>query len=365
MSEITQALSNAGVSIWLDDLSRERIQSGNLQMLIDSFNVVGVTTNPSIFQAAITNDPSYKPELEHFRAIGIGVDDVIMDITSEDVAAACDVFLPVWEKSNHVDGRVSIEVSPDLAYDTHETIDQAVVLWERINRPNLMIKIPATKEGLEAITAVTAKGISVNVTLIFSNERYQEVIDAYLTGLEAADKAGIDLATIYSVASFFVSRVDTEVDARLQEIAPDSPLKSKIAIANARLAAETFFKAFATDRAKSLLEKGANKQRPLWASTGVKDPALPETYYVDNLIMRESVNTMPEKTLKATAVSGSIELDTASTGFAEARNQIAELASLGINIEDVTAKLEREGVDKFIAAWADLKETVSKALSGS
>ena len=253
MSTPTAQLHDAGVSIWLDDLSRTRINSGNLAELIASRNVTGVTTNPTIFANAITNpsDTSYDAQVTELAASGATAEEAVFAATTQDVGAALDVFRPVWEASGHVDGRVSIEVSPDLAHDTDGTVAQAKELWAKIDRPNLLVKIPATKAGLPAIAQAIGAGISVNVTLIFSLERYAAVIDAYLTGLETAKAAGIDLSTIQSVASFFVSRVDTETDKRLVEIGTDAALalKSKAGLANARLAYELYEQTFAGDRA--------------------------------------------------------------------------------------------------------------------
>jgi transaldolase len=364
MSTPTQDLSAAGVSIWLDDLSRQRITTGNLQELIDTRNVVGVTTNPSIFQAAISAGVGYEEAIEAQAAAGADTDDTIFALTTTDVRDASDIFLPVFEKTGGVDGRVSIEVSPDLAHDTEATVAEAKKLAAAVDRPNVLIKIPATKAGLPAITEVIAAGISVNVTLIFSLERYAAVIDAYLAGLEQAREAGHNLSSIHSVASFFVSRVDTEVDKRLTALGTDeaAELKSKAGLANARLAFELFEKAFADERATALLAQGANVQRPLWASTGVKDPALPDTLYVTELVARGTVNTMPEKTLEATFDHGVIAGDTVTGAYADAHTVFDRLAAAGIDMTDVTQLLEDEGVEKFIAAWHDLQGTVTAAL---
>ncbi|MBN6189576.1 MULTISPECIES: transaldolase [Microbacterium] len=366
MSTPTAQLAEAGVSIWLDDLSRTRISSGNLAELISSRNVVGVTTNPTIFANAITdkNDTSYDAQVTELAASGASAEEAVFAATTQDVGAALDIFRPVWEQSGHVDGRVSIEVSPDLAHDTDGTVAQAKELWAKIDRPNLLVKIPATKAGLPAITEAIAHGISVNVTLIFSLERYAEVIDAYLTGLERAKDAGVDLSTVHSVASFFVSRVDTETDKRLTAIGTDAAeaLKSKAGLANARLAYELFEQSFETDRAKALLAAGANAQRPLWASTGVKDPALPDTLYVTELVAPGVVNTMPEKTLEATFDHGVVTGDTITGGYDEARQVFAGLEEVGIDFTDVTQVLEDEGVAKFIDSWHDLLTQVAEAL---
>ena len=364
MSTPTAELAAAGVSIWLDDLSRTRISSGNLQELIDTRNVTGVTTNPTIFANAITdeNDTSYDAQVAELASSDATAEEAVFAAMTQDVGAALDVFRPVWEKTGHVDGRVSIEVSPDLAHDTEGTIAQAKDLWARIDRPNLLIKIPATKAGIPAITAAIAAGISVNVTLIFSLDRYAEVIDAYLSGLEQAKEAGIDLSTIQSVASFFVSRVDTETDKRLGD---DSPLRGKAGLANARLAYELYEKEFATDRAKTLLDAGANLQRPLWASTGVKDPALPDTLYVTELVAAGVVNTMPEKTLEATFDHGKVTGDTITGGYEDARAVFDGLAKAGIDFDDVTQVLEDEGVAKFIDSWHDLLTQVAEGLAAA
>ncbi|MGH1522604.1 transaldolase [Leifsonia sp. L25] len=366
-SSPTAELSAAGVSIWLDDLSRERIATGGLQKLIAERNVVGVTTNPTIFAAALSKGEAYDAQVKELAAAGTSVEDAIFQITTDDVADASDIFHDVFEASNGVDGRVSIEVEPGLAHDAHGTIEQAKKLAAKVDKPNVLIKIPATVEGLEAITETIAAGISVNVTLIFSLERYRQVIDAYLTGLEKAKAAGIDLAGIQSVASFFVSRVDTEVDKRLTAIGTDEAhaLKSKAGVANARLAYELYEQEFATDRAKALVAAGANEQRPLWASTGVKDPSLPDTLYVTELVAPNTVNTMPEKTLEATFDHGEITGDTVTGNYADAKGVLDALAGLGIDYDDVTATLEREGVDKFNVSWGELVETVTNALEAA
>lgn len=363
----TAELSAIGVSIWLDDLSRERIVSGGLQKLIDDRNVVGVTTNPTIFAAALAKGNDYDSTVAELAAAGTSVTDAVFQIITGDVAAACDVFTPIYEKSGHVDGRVSIEVEPGLAHDAAGTIAQAKDLWNTVSKPNVMIKIPATIEGLEAITAATAAGISVNVTLIFSLERHKAVIDAYLTGLEQAKAAGIDLSTIQSVASFFVSRVDTEIDKRLEAIGTDDALalKSRAGVANAQLAYQLFEQQFATERAQALLAAGANKQRPLWASTGVKDPALPDTLYVTELAVAGVVNTMPEKTLEATYDHAPLHGDAVTGSYAYAQSVLDRLAAVGIDYDDVTALLEKEGVEKFNVSWGELLDTVSAALEAA
>lgn len=364
MSTPTAELAAAGVSIWLDDLSRQRIMTGNLADLIATRNVTGVTTNPTIFAGALSHGESYEAQVSALAAKKVGVDDAIFEITTDDVRAASDVFLPVFEQSGGVDGRVSIEVSPELAHDTEGTIAQAKDLAARVDRPNVLIKIPATKAGLPAITEVIGAGISVNVTLIFSLDRYAQVIDAYLSGVEKAREAGHDVTKLQSVASFFVSRVDTEVDKRLTAIGSDEALalKSKAGVANARLAYELFEREFATDRAKGLLAAGATVQRPLWASTGVKDPSLPDTLYVTELVAGGTVNTMPEKTLEATFDHGVVTGDTITPNYADAHEVFDRLAAVGVDFDDVTQVLEDEGVEKFIASWHELQGTVAQAL---
>lgn len=363
----TAELSALGVSIWLDDLSRERISSGGLQRLIDSRNIVGVTTNPTIFAAALAKGEAYDAQVATLAGNNTSVTDAVFEITTDDVAAASDIFRPVYDATKGFDGRVSIEVEPGLAHDAAGTTAEAKRLWAKVNRPNVMIKIPATVEGLQAITDTIAEGISVNVTLIFSLERHRQVINAYLTGLEKARAAGHDLSTIHSVASFFVSRVDTEVDKRLETIGTDEAkaLKSKAGVANAQLAYEVFEQAFVSERAKVLLDAGANKQRPLWASTGVKDPSLPDTLYVVQLAVKDVVNTMPEKTLEATFDHGVIEGDQVTGSYAAANKVLDELAGLGISYDEVTALLEKEGVDKFVVSWNELLDTVSAALQAA
>jgi transaldolase len=363
----TAALSAAGVSIWLDDLSRERIATGGLQKLIAERNVVGVTTNPTIFATALSKGEAYDAQVKELAAAGASVEDAIFEITTDDVADASDIFHAVYEASNGVDGRVSIEVEPGLAHDAHATVEQAKKLAAKVDKPNVLIKIPATVEGLEAITETIAAGISVNVTLIFSLERYRQVIDAYLTGLEKAQEAGIDLSGIHSVASFFVSRVDTEVDKRLTAIGTDeaTALKSKAGIANARLAYEVYEQTFATERAKLLTQAGANEQRPLWASTGVKDPNLPDTLYVTELAVDGVVNTMPEKTMEATFDHAPLHGDAVTGSYAAAQKVLDDLAGLGIDYDDVTALLEKEGVEKFNVSWGELLDTVTAALEAA
>ena len=367
MTSPTTRLTDAGVSIWLDDLSRGRITSGNLIELITDRNVVGVTTNPTIFQGAISAGEGYAEAIAGQKAMGASVDDAIFAITTTDVRDACDVFRPIYDTTHGVDGRVSIEVSPELAHDTEATVAQAKALHETVGRDNVLIKIPATKAGLPAITETIGAGISVNVTLIFGLDRYAEAMDAYLAGVAKAKSAGIDPGGIHSVASFFVSRVDTEVDKRLAEIGtPEAEaLKSKAGVANARLAYELFTERFSRDDAMALVEESANVQRPLWASTGVKDPDLPDTLYVEELVATGTVNTMPEKTLEATFDHGVITGDTITGNYAEAHRVMDQLAEVGVDFADVTRVLEKEGVDKFVKSWRELQQSVSEALDAA
>jgi len=363
MTDRLQDLADAGVSIWLDDLSRERIETGNLADLVKEKHVVGVTTNPTIFASAIADGERYDEQVRKLVADGADVTKVIFELTTEDVRNGCDVMQPVAE-STRADGRVSIEVEPDLANDTQATIASAQKLWQAVGRPNAFIKIPATEEGLPAITAAIAEGISVNVTLIFSVERYRFVMDAYLSGLEQARDAGLDLGRIFSVASFFVSRVDTEIDRRLDEIGSDDALglRGKAAVANAVLAYAAYEEVIASDRWKQLAEAGANPQRPLWASTGVKNPDYPDTLYVTDLVVADTVNTMPEKTLEAFADHGEVKGDAVS-GRADAAQAVFDrLDGVGIDLPDVFRTLEVEGVDKFKKSWTELVETVEKQM---
>ncbi|MDQ0374656.1 transaldolase [Cellulomonas humilata] len=360
-------LADAGVAIWLDDLSRERLRTGNLAELVEASGVVGVTTNPSIFASALAKGDAYDEQLRELAADGADVDAAVFRITTDDVRQAADVLRPVYDATDGVDGRVSIEVDPRLAKDTDGTIASAKSLWSTVDRPNVFIKIPATREGLPAITAVLAEGISVNVTLIFSLERYGEVLDAFQSGLEQAQANGHDLAPIASVASFFVSRVDTAIDPRLDAIGtPEAAaLRGKAAIANARLAYGLYQDVVADDRWKALSAAGAHPQRPLWASTGVKDKAYPDTLYVDDLVVSGVVNTMPEATLKAVADHGGDGSDTVSGTRQESEAVIEGLRAVGIDIDEVTEQLEVEGVDKFTASWGDLLGTVSDGLSAA
>ena len=359
-----QALADNGVSVWLDDLSRDRIETGNLQELIDTKGVVGVTTNPSIFQAAMAKGDRYDADLREHARRGSTVDETVFALTTDDVRNAADILRSVHEATGGLDGRVSIEVDPRLAHDTGKTVEQAKELWAAVDRPNVFIKIPATVEGLPAISQVLAEGISVNVTLIFSLDRYRGVMNAFLTGLEQAREAGRDLSQIHSVASFFVSRVDTEVDKRLDAIGTDEAksLKGKAGIANARLAYQAHEEVFSTPRWKNLADDGANLQRPLWASTGVKNPDYPDTLYVTELVAPNTVNTMPEKTLDAVADHGEVRGDTVTGEYAAAGELLDQLEGLGISYADVTDVLEKEGVEKFEVSWQELIDEAQRDL---
>ena len=362
MTERLQALSDAGVSIWLDDLSRERIETGNLTDLVKDRNVVGVTTNPTIFAAALADGERYDDQVRKLASEGADVSKATFELTTEDVRNACDILKPVADGSPS-DGRVSIEVEPDLANDTDGTIASAEALWKAVDRSNALIKIPATEAGLPAITTSIARGISVNVTLIFSLERYRAVMDAYLSGLEQrlAEDADADLSGIASVASFFVSRVDSEIDKRLDKAGADASLKGKAALANAQLAYQAYEEVFSSDRWKALEAKGARPQRPLWASTGVKNPDYPDTLYVSELIAPGTVNTMPEKTLQAYADHGSPGTPVQKT-YDEAAATMKAIADAGVDLDDVFRVLEDEGVQKFADSWDELTESVRTQL---
>jgi transaldolase len=357
-------LSEQGVAIWLDDLSRDRLATGTLQRLVDECYVVGVTSNPTIFQAAISKSSAYDDQLRMHAQQGSDAETAIHDMTTDDVRAACDLLAPVAERTGGLDGRVSLEVDPRLATETQKTIDQAHDLWEEVDRPNLYIKIPATVAGLPAITAAIADGISVNVTLIFTVERYRGVMDAYTSGLERRLDAGGSLADIRSVASFFVSRVDTEIDKRLDSIGTDEALalRGKAAVANARLAYQAYEQFVSSPRWQRLAKAGGTRQRPLWASTGTKNPDYPDTLYVTELVAPETVNTMPEATLDAVADHGEIRDDTIHGSYEQARALFHQLERVGVDLADVGRVLEEEGVEKFETSWADLYSTVDATL---
>ena len=363
----TAALTAEGVSIWLDDLSRERIISGALSALISDRNVVGITTNPTIFATALAQGHAYDAQMAALAMAGSTVAEAIFEVTTHDVAAAADILRPIYDSTGGRDGWVSIEVSPNAAHDATASVDEAKRLRAKIDRPNTFIKIPATVEGLHAITTAIASGISINVTLIFSLDRYRGVIDAYISGLEQASTAGIDLAGIRSVASFFVSRVDAEIDKRLGVVGTTEALSltGSAGVANARLAYEIFEHEFATERARHMIALGATVQRPLWASTGVKDPALLDTTYVVELVAPNVVNTMPETTLQATHDHGVIRGNTVTGTYEEARSILQAIASQGVSYDDATLTLEKEGIARFVASYDQLAKTVEKALNSA
>jgi transaldolase len=365
MSETLQQLSAAGVAIWLDDISRDRLRTGNLADLMRDSEVVGVTSNPTIFQKALEKGSAYDEQTRELALRGVDVGEAVRAITSYDVRWAADVLRPAYDRSDGVDGRVSIEVDPRLAHDTERTVAEAKALWWLVDRPNLFIKIPATVAGLPAITATLAAGISVNVTLIFSLDRYDQVMDAFLAGLEQARENGHDLARLGSVASFFVSRVDTEVDKRLDKLGSDEArqLRGTAAIANARLAYQRYQRVFGGARWAALAAASAKPQRPLWASTGVKDPAYEDTRYVLDLVAPGVVNTMPEATLHAVADHGVLRGDTVTGHYAAAQQLLDRLAGLGVGYDDVVQVLEDEGVKKFEDSWQELIESVTGQLS--
>ena len=366
MTDPLTALTEAGVSIWLDDLSRERLTSGSLATLVERQHVTGVTTNPSIFAKAITSGTAYDEQVADLAARGVQVGEALRALTTFDVRWACDVLRPVYDATDGVDGRVSIEVDPRLAHDTRATIAEARALWWTVDRPNLFIKIPAARQGLPAITACLAEGISINVTLIFSLTRYAQVMDAWLAGLERAREAGHDLARLGSVASFFVSRVATEVDTRLDKIGTPgaAALRGQAAIANARLAYQRYEQLIAGPRWEALQAAGARPQRPLWASTSTKDPAYPDTRYVVDLVAPGVVNTMPEATLRAVADHGLVPTDSVRGTYQQAQQVLDRLAEIGVDYDDVVTHLEDDGITKFDGAWDHLAEQLAATLHG-
>jgi len=366
MTDRLAQLSAAGVSVWLDDLSRQRLVSGTLDALRRDNHVVGVTTNPTIFAKALADADDYAEQVKDLGRRGVTVDEATRMLTTYDVRWACDVMRPAYDASGGMDGRVSIEVDPRLAHDTENTIAEAKALWWLVDRPNLFIKIPATLAGLPAITATLAEGISVNVTLIFSLERYEQVMRAFQEGVAQAKANGKDLSDLQSVASFFVSRFDTEIDKRLEKIgSPDAEaMMGKAAIANARLAYELYEKVFDNDEWRSLKAAGANEQRPLWASTSTKNPKYRDIIYVEQLIAPGTVNTMPEPVIHAFADHGETA-DTVRPNYELAHQEMARLAEVGIDLDDVYDTLEREGVEKFEASWNELLAGVQKSLEAA
>jgi transaldolase len=362
MSSPLADLTNAGVAVWLDDLSRERLRSGNLEELVGDKHVVGVTTNPSIFQKALSEGEAYDDQVRDLALRGTDVGEAVRAITTYDVRWACDVLMPVYDQTDGVDGRVSIEVDPRIAHETDRTVAEAKALWWLVDRPNLFIKVPATEAGLPAITQVLAQGISVNVTLVFSLDRYRQVMGAFLDGLEQARDNGHDLSRLASVASFFVSRVDSEIDKRLEKSGADDRLRGKAAVANARLAYQAYEEIFSSARWKALADAGATPQRPLWASTGVKDPSYDDTMYVVELVAPGTVNTMPEATLDAVADHGTVRGDTVTSAYDDAKAVLDALREAGIDYDEVVEQLEVEGISKFEDAWNELIESVTDQL---
>ncbi|MEV1076561.1 transaldolase [Micromonospora parva] len=367
MTDKLNELTAAGVAVWLDDLSRVRLSSGGLDQLRREKHVAGVTTNPTIFAKALSDADEYNWQLRDLATRGVDVEEAVRMLTTYDVRWACDVMRPSYDGSAGVDGRVSIEVDPRSAHDADKTVAEAKALWWLVDRPNLFIKIPATEEGLSAITDTLAEGISVNVTLIFGLDRYSAVMEAFLAGLEQAKANGHDLSTIGSVASFFVSRVDSEVDKRLEKIGSDQAkaLRGKAAVANAQLAYERYTEVFSSDRWKALEAAGAHPQRPLWASTSTKNPDYRDVIYVEELIAAGTVNTMPESVIHAYADHGETRGDTVTGAYDAARKVFADLESVGVDMSDVIATLEREGVEKFEASWQELLDGVSKSLAAA
>ncbi|MGV0417541.1 transaldolase [Corynebacterium segmentosum] len=362
MNNISE-LAQLGTSTWLDDLSRQRLESGNLKEIISSKSIVGVTTNPAIFATAMTSGTAYDEDLAALKEKNASADEAVYSLAITDVQNACDLFADIYAESDGQDGRVSIEVDPRISDDAAATLKQARELWDQVDRPNAMIKVPATKGSLPAIEDALAEGISVNVTLIFSVARYREVIAAFQAGLKRAAEGGKDVTKIHSVASFFVSRLDTEVDKRLEAIGSDEALslRGKAGVANAQRAYALFQEELLGDN--NGLPEGAPIQRPLWASTGVKNPDYPATLYVTELAGPHTVNTMPEKTIDAVLQEGGFHGDTLSTAGEEAEKVFSQLESVGIDLEDVFAVLEREGVDKFVAAWNDLLDSLKQQLA--
>ncbi|MEU7619552.1 transaldolase [Micromonospora rifamycinica] len=360
-------LTAAGVAVWLDDLSRVRLSSGGLDRLRREQHVAGVTTNPTIFAKALSDADEYNWQLKDLATRGIEVEEAVRMLTTYDVRWACDVMRPSYDGSDGVDGRVSIEVDPRVAHDTDKTVAEAKALWWLVDRPNLYIKIPATEAGLAAITATLAEGISVNVTLIFGLDRYSAVMEAFLAGLEQARANGHDLSAIGSVASFFVSRVDSEIDKQLDKIGSEEAkaLRGKAAVANAQLAYERYTEVFSSARWQALADAGAHPQRPLWASTSTKNPDYRDVIYVEELIAPGTVNTMPESVVQAYAEHGETRGDTITGAYDAARQVFADLAAVGIDMDAVIATLEREGVEKFEASWSELLDGVRTSLAAA
>ncbi len=372
MAQALDDLAAARVSVWLDDLSRPRIQTGSLARMVDGGEIVGITTNPTIFAKAIGAGSGYEDQLRDLALRGTAIGETLRLLTAWDVRAACDILRPVYDRTAARDGRVSIEVDPRISGDAERTAAEARGLWWLVDRPNLFIKIPATLAGLPAITASLADGISVNVTLIFSLDRYRAVLDAFLTGLERRKSAGGSLVGVESVASFFISRVDTEVDRRLGQIAAQAGggelaveldgLQGQAALANARLAYEIYERMLVSDRWTALAAAGARPQRLLWASTGVKDKAFSDTRYVTDLVAPDTVNTMPEATLLAVADHGEIRGDAVRGSYATAHAVFETLGRVGVDIEDVAHTLEEQGIASFAKSWDELIASVTQQI---
>jgi transaldolase len=350
-------LSELGQSVWIDFLSRNLLQSGELARRMEEDAVVGVTSNPTIFQKAIAEGDAYDEQFREVLAEEEDAKEVFLKLAVQDVQNACDLLRAVWDGGAGQDGYVSIEVDPNLAYDTQATIDEAQRLHELVDRPNCFVKIPATEPGLPAIEEMIARGRNINVTLTFSLQRYSEVVEAYLRGLERLVESGGDPGPVASVASFFVSRVDTEADRRLDEAGAPDELKGKLAVANAKLAYQRYKELFSGRRWEALQAKGARAQRCLWASTSTKNPAYRDVLYVEELIGPETVNTMPDETISAFQDHGEVAL-TLEADLDEARGVFDRLAEAGVDYDDVVAVLEREGVDKFADSFRELLDGV-------
>jgi transaldolase len=355
-----QRLSELGQSVWIDNLSRPLVREGGLTRLMEEDAVVGVTSNPTIFQKALAEGDAYDEQMREVIANEQDNTEVFLQLATRDVSDACDLLRPVWDRGGGRDGYVSIEVTPDLAYDTEGTIAQAQRLHEWIDKPNLLVKIPATEPGLGAIEEMIARGRSINVTLTFSLHRHAQVAEAYLRGLERLVESGGDPTTVASVASFFVSRVDTEVDNRLDAVGGHDELLGRTAVANAKLAYQHYLETFAGDRWEALAAKGATPQRCLWASTSTKNPAYRDTLYVEELIGRDTVNTMPDSTIEDFQDHGEIRGLTVEEDVEGARATLEALAKAGVDYDDVTATLEREGVEKFDASFKELLDEVAR-----
>ncbi|HEY0516207.1 MAG TPA: transaldolase [Solirubrobacteraceae bacterium] len=360
MSDATplQRLSGLGQSVWVDYLSRESIRGGHLQELIDDFSVVGATSNPTIFEKAMAAGDAYDEQLGELIAEGKDAEECFWALAEQDIREACDLFRQVWDQGSGKDGYVSLEVGPGLAYDALATFNEAMRIHAAVDKPNLLVKIPATRPGLAAIEDAIAKGRSINVTLIFSLQRYAEVVESYVRGLERLVAEGGDPTKVASVASFFVSRIDTEADRRLEEIGGHDELKGKLAIANAKLAYRHYRQVFTGPRWEFLAGKGATSQRVLWASTSTKNPDYPDVMYVEELIGAETVDTMPEETIKAYQDHGDPK-PRLTEGLEEAKRVLAELERAGVDYDDVTLTLEREGVEKFAQSFTELVESLA------